>query len=105
MAATEGSDVAALTSAGLFGVGFTVAFALVVLWSQQVFPERPTAGFTVALVFIATGFIVGPSLFAATDAAAGRTAALVASALPTLLVAGLVAAGSRTADASDRRGP
>lgn len=87
LVAAEGSRAAALTSAGLFGVGFTVAFALLVIWSQQVYWDRPTTGFTAALVCIAVGFTVGPSLFGVLDAAAGRPAALLASALPAVLVA------------------
>jgi predicted MFS family arabinose efflux permease len=93
-----GSVVAALGSAALFGVGFTTAFALVVMWSQQVFHDRPTTGFTLAIVFIAAGFIVGPSLFGVLATHVGRPAALLASAAPALLVA--VVPPSR----DDRRG-
>jgi predicted MFS family arabinose efflux permease len=82
-----GSVAGALGSAGLFGVGFTTGFALVVMWSQQVFHERPTTGFTLVIVFIAAGFIVGPSLFGVLAAHVGRSAALLASAAPALLVA------------------
>jgi MFS family permease len=84
-----GSVVAALGSAALFGVGFTTGFALVVMWSQQVFHDRPTTGFTLAIVFIAAGFIVGPSLFGvlATHRGVGRPVALLAAAAPALLVA------------------
>lgn len=82
-----GSTVAALGSAALFGVGFTTGFALVVMWSQQVFHDRPTTGFTLAIVFIAAGFIVGPSLFGVLATRFGRPMALLASATPALLVA------------------
>lgn len=82
-----GSVVAALGSAALFGVGFTTGFALVVIWSQQVFHDRPTTGFTLAIVFIAAGFIVGPSLFGSLATHVGRPVALVVSAAPALLVA------------------
>jgi predicted MFS family arabinose efflux permease len=77
----------ALTSAALFGVGFTLAFALVVMWSQQVFHDRPTTGFTLVILFIATGFIIGPSLFGVLATHAGRPVALLAAAAPALLVA------------------
>jgi predicted MFS family arabinose efflux permease len=80
-----GSAVAALGSAALFGVGFTTAFALLVMWSQQVFHDRPTTGFTLAIVFIAAGFIVGPSLFGVLATYVDRTAALLAAAAPALL--------------------
>ncbi len=82
-----GSTVAALGSAGLFGVGFTIGFALLVMWSQVVFHDRPTTGFTLALVFIAAGFIVGPSLFGVLATDLGRPVALLVTALPALLVA------------------
>jgi predicted MFS family arabinose efflux permease len=85
--AAPGSVVAALGSAALFGVGFTTGFALVVMWSQQVFHDRPTTGFTLAIVFIAVGFIIGPSLFGVLATHVGRPAALLASAAPALLVA------------------
>ena len=82
-----GSAAAALGSAALFGVGFTTGFALIVMWSQQVFRERPTAGFTLGLVFIAAGFTVGPGLFGVLATHLGRDVALLALAAPALLVA------------------
>ena len=82
-----GSAVAALGSAALFGVGFTTGFALIVMWSQQVFRERPTTGFTLGLVFIAAGFTVGPGLFGVLATHLGRDVALLALAAPALLVA------------------
>jgi predicted MFS family arabinose efflux permease len=81
-----GSMVAALGSAALFGIGFTTGFALLVMWSQQIFHDRPTTGFTVAIVFIAAGFIVGPSLFGVLATHVDRSTALLASAIPALLV-------------------
>jgi predicted MFS family arabinose efflux permease len=82
-----GSVIAALGSAALFGVGFTTGFALVVMWSQQVFHDRPTTGFTLVIVFSAAGFIVGPSSFGVLATHVGRSAALLASAAPALLAA------------------
>jgi predicted MFS family arabinose efflux permease len=82
-----GSVTAALGSSGLFGVGFTTGFAFVVMWSQQVFDDRPTTGFTLVIVFSAAGFIVGPSLFGVLATHVGRSVALVAAAAPALLVA------------------
>jgi predicted MFS family arabinose efflux permease len=82
-----GSMVAALGSAALFGVGFTTAFALLVMWSQQVFHDRPTTGFTLVIVVAAAGFIVGPSLFGVLATRVGRPVALLASAAPALVVA------------------
>ena len=82
-----GSTLAALGSAALFGVGFTTGFALVVIWSQHVYRDRPTTGFTLAIVAIAAGFIVGPSLFGVLATRVGGNAALLATAAPALLVA------------------
>jgi predicted MFS family arabinose efflux permease len=82
-----GSTAAALGSAALFGVGFTTGFALVVIWSQQVFHDRPTTGFTVVIVLVAIGFIIGPSLFGVLATHVSRPAALITSASPALLVA------------------
>jgi predicted MFS family arabinose efflux permease len=85
--AAPGSVTAALGSAALFGVGFTTGFALLVMWSQEVFHDRPATGFTLAIVVIAAGFIVGPSLFGLLADTFGRGVALLASAAPALLVA------------------
>jgi predicted MFS family arabinose efflux permease len=82
-----GSLFAALGSAALFGVGFTTGFALITIWSQQVFHERPTSGFTLAIVFMAAGFIIGPSLFGVLASHLGRPVALLATATPAFLVA------------------
>jgi predicted MFS family arabinose efflux permease len=81
-----GSGIGALTSAGLFGVGFTTGFALLVMWSQHVYRDRPTTGFTLAIVFIAAGFIVGPTLFGVLATRFGGTVALLVTATPALLV-------------------
>ncbi len=75
----------ALVSAAAFGIGFTVAFAVVVMWSQEVFADRPTDGFTVTIVFLALGFSVGPAAFGLLATGAGRPAALLATAAPALL--------------------
>lgn len=83
--AAPGSVLAALLSAALFGIGFSTGFALIVIWSQQVFADRPTIGFTVTIVFVATGFIVGPSVFGVLATSISRPAALLAAACPALL--------------------
>ncbi len=82
-----GSTGVAIGSAGLFGVGFTTGFALLVIWSQHVYRDRPTTGFTLAIVFIAAGFIVGPTLFGVLATRSGVNVALLVAAMPALLVA------------------
>lgn len=89
-----GSMFAALGSAALFGVAFTTGFALVVIWSQEIFHERPTTGFTVAIVIIAVGFVVGPSLFGVVATRAGRSVAILTVAIPALLTALVPPAGN-----------
>jgi predicted MFS family arabinose efflux permease len=81
-----GSLPAALASAALFGVGFTTGFALVVMWSQQVFAARPTSGFSWTIAVVAGGFIIGPSLFGVVATHLDRTTALLAAATPALVV-------------------
>jgi len=81
-----GSTVAALGSAALFGVGFTTGFALLVMWSQHVYRDRPSTGFTLAIVFIAAGFIVGPTLFGILATRLDGNVALLVTAAPALLV-------------------
>ncbi len=81
-----GSVPGALASAGMFGVGFTTGFAFLVMWSQHVYRDRPTTGFTLAIVFIAAGFIIGPTLFGILATRLGSDVALVATATPALLV-------------------
>lgn len=76
----------ALFSASLFGVGFTTGFGLVVIWSQEVFYDRPTTGFTLTIVFIAAGFIIGPSLFGVVVTHLGRPMALLVAAAPAFIV-------------------
>lgn len=85
--AAPASLVAALGSAALFGVGFTTGYALLVIWSDQVFREGPTAGFTLAIVCMAVGFVIGPSLFGVVATRAGRELALAATAAPVVLAA------------------
>lgn len=82
-----GSVTAALTSAAVFGVAFTTGFAFIVMWSQQVFRDEPTAGFSLVIVFVAVGFIIGPGLFGVLATGVGRPVALLTVAAPALLVA------------------
>lgn len=83
--AASHSLAAALGSAVLFGAGFTMAFALLAMGSQQLFHDHPTTGFTLAIVCGAAGFIVGPSLFGVLATRIDASAAILAAALPALL--------------------
>ena len=82
-----GSLPLALTSAATFGIGFTAAFAFVVMWSQDLFPDRPTSGFTVTIVFLAAGFSVGPAVFGVLATHIDRSFAVLTVAAPSVAAA------------------
>jgi len=84
-----GSVAAGLGSAAMFGIGFTVGYSQIVLWSQRVFWDRPTTGFTTTILFSATGFVVGPAVFGVLAVGVGRSAALLLAAVPALVAAGV----------------
>jgi predicted MFS family arabinose efflux permease len=78
---------AAFVSAAIFGIGFTGGFALIVLWSQRVFAERPATGFTATILFVASGFSLGPALFGLLATHGGQALALLATTLPVAFAA------------------
>lgn len=80
-----GSLPVALTSAALFGVGFTIPFAVIVMWSQDVFADRPTDGFTATIVCLALGFAAGPAVFGLVATHADRPTAVLVTGVPALL--------------------
>lgn len=75
----------ALASAAVFGIGFTGAFALIVLWSQRVFAERPATGFTATILCSAFGFSVGPALFGVLVTHGDQALALFVTTVPAML--------------------
>ncbi|MEX2501722.1 MAG: hypothetical protein WD336_05050, partial [Trueperaceae bacterium] len=82
-----GTMAGALGSAAVFGVAFATGYAFVAMWSQEVFPDRPTTGFTVTIVCIAAGFVVGPILFGVVATVLGRPLAPVVAAVPAVVAA------------------
>jgi len=92
-----GTPAGALASATLFGAAFTAGYAFVAMWSQEVFPDRPTTGFTATIVCIATGFSLGPVLYGVVATFADRPSALIAVAAPAVLAAVLSVAPPRPA--------
>jgi predicted MFS family arabinose efflux permease len=62
--AGHSSIVTTLAALG-FGAAYMPIAALLALWSQNVYPDRPTTGFTVTLVALAAGSIAGPAIFGA----------------------------------------
>ncbi len=95
--AIAGTPAGALASAALFGAAFTAGYAFVAMWSQEVFPERPTTGFTATIVCIAAGFSLGPVLYGVVATFAGRPSALIAAAAPAVLAAVLSVVPPRSA--------
>ena len=65
LAVAPGSLAVAGASAALYGVGVMAMSSLLALWSSLVFAERPSAGFSAALLFFGTGCVAGPSALAA----------------------------------------
>ena len=77
-----GSLVAVGASAVLYGTGVMLMSALLSVWSSAVFDERPSEGFTAALIFFGVGGVVGPAALGALGSAFGLgTAFAVAAAL------------------------
>lgn len=78
-----------VTSAVLFGSSFMVLSALLVIWSGEVFPERPATGFSAALCALALGAIAGLPLLGGFAEAHGLPvmfAVIAALVLPMLLL-------------------
>lgn len=90
-----GTIAGALGSAAAFGAAFATGFAFVAMWSQDVFPDRPTTGFTATIVCIAAGFAVGPVLYGVVATSLGRALAPLAAAVPAILAAVLSVAPPR----------
>jgi predicted MFS family arabinose efflux permease len=80
-----GSITAVGVAAVLYGVGVMFMSALLSLWSSAVFPERPSEGFTAALLFFGVGGVVGPAVLGAIGGAIGLGSAFVVAAVLILL--------------------
>lgn len=58
-------------SAALFGASYMFAAALLVVWASRVFAERPSTGFTAAVLTSAVAAIIGPAAAGAVATRAG----------------------------------
>lgn len=76
-----GSPVAVVASAVLYGPAFMAGSSLLQVWSYQLFPSRPTTGFSATVFFIGLGTIAGPSLAGLVAADAGLSATFLATAV------------------------
>jgi predicted MFS family arabinose efflux permease len=80
-----GSVAVVGVAALLYGAGVMFMSALLSLWSSTVFPERPSQGFTAALLFFGVGGVVGPAVLGAVGGAFGLGSAFVVAAVLILL--------------------
>ena len=80
-----GSVAVVGVAAVLYGAGVMLMSALLSLWSSTVFPERPSQGFTAALLFFGVGGVVGPAVLGAVGGAFGLGSAFVVAAVLILL--------------------
>lgn len=85
LALAPGSVVAAGLSALLYGPAFMAVSAVLAVWSYQVFPARPAAGFSAVVFCLGLGTIAGPVTLGTVGAEFGLPAAF-------LVTAGLTAA-------------
>jgi predicted MFS family arabinose efflux permease len=82
LAIAPGATVAIGLSAVLYGPAFMAASAVLAVWSYQVFPSRPAAGFSAVVFFLGIGTIVGPVVFGVlADGIGVATTFLLAAAL------------------------
>lgn len=83
-----GSTLVADASAVLYGPAYMAVSSVLAVWSYQVFPERPTTGFTATLMCLGAGTVLGPAtLGALADAAGLRTAFLLTAGIALATVA------------------
>ncbi len=85
LGAAPGSLTVVGAAAVLYGVGVMLMSALLSLWSSAVFEERPSQGFTAALLFFGVGGVVGPAALGALGGAFGLGPAFVVAAALILL--------------------
>ncbi|WP_083962257.1 MFS transporter [Hoyosella altamirensis] len=88
---SPGSWLAIGISASLYGPSFMMMSALLALWSSDVFPDRPSAGFSATLLLLAVGSIGGPTtLGLIADLAGLRSLFLVAAGLTLIGLIGAI---------------
>jgi len=78
---------AVLAASGLHGVAVMMVSAVFSFWSLRLFPGRGTLGFTVTLLSVAAGSVLGPALAGLLAAAQGPQVMFLAAAAPPLATA------------------
>lgn len=90
VALLAGSWAGLVLSAGLQGVHVMVTSAVIAFWSERLYPARPSLGFTVALLSLAAGNVLGPVAGGLAAQAAGAGPMFLCSAGFALLAAVLL---------------
>ncbi|SHI87412.1 MFS transporter [Wenxinia saemankumensis] len=79
-----------LLSAGLQGVNVMMMSAVLAFWSERLFPSFASLGFTLTVLCMAAGSVIGPALAGAISAAIGPGAMFYAAAALPLVAAALI---------------
>ncbi|MDT0345429.1 YbfB/YjiJ family MFS transporter [Streptomyces litchfieldiae] len=85
LGAAPGAMPAVVASALLYGPCFMAGSGVLAVWSHQVFPERPSAGFTATVLFLGVGSVAGPAALGAFGDRYGLGAAFLVTAALTQL--------------------
>ncbi len=85
LAVAPDATVAVGLSALLYGPAFMAVSAVLAVWSYQVFPSRPAAGFSAVVFFLGIGTIIGPVTVGAVADWIGLTAAFPLTAVLALV--------------------
>jgi predicted MFS family arabinose efflux permease len=75
-----GGWVGLIGAAGLQGVHIMMTSAVLAIWSERLFPELPSRGFTAALLATAAGGVLGPSVAGVLSDLAGMKATFAGTA-------------------------
>ncbi len=87
-AVAPGGWAGLVSSAGLQGVNVMMTSAVLAFWSERLFPDLPSLGFTAALLATAAGSVIGPAVAGvASDAFGPEAMFLGATVLPLALAA------------------
>jgi len=84
LALAPGAGVVAVIAGVAFGAAYNLVVALQVLWSAEVFAQRPSTGLAATMFALSTGLLAGPALGGVLSAAAGPSAAFAAAAAAVL---------------------
>ncbi len=77
---------AVLVASGMHGAALMAVSAVVSFWSLRLFPGRGTLGFTVALIALGLGSLIGPVLAGFASEGLGSSAMFWLSAIPACLI-------------------